>query len=1128
MKSPEEQGYNKKALGRAASKVKRKRLRRGLAILLLLFVVGGGVADYLSRLPRERFAKDFGFIEKTWLGAKKAFRSSVLVLAAYHEDPKNSQLPIVELFIKGKRLDKLNSDLPTSGEDYQTAKVMLNNKEYKADVRYRGDSINHWALKNKSWRFRLSKGKDYDGMQYVNLNVPRVDNQISNWLGYEIARKAGDLLVPHADIVHFRLNRLYDGVRLLLEQPNQDFLRRRNLPAGKIFVGDITSEQIYGGEARKHLYKDTSAWLVRGLIEGDGADEMAELVRIIREEHNPYNFYYRLEQVVDAEIFANFIATLEFVGTTHIDETHNGKYYFNSESGQFAPIVWDTVAYFWKNKPRIDHAANSLFRKLLGIPEIRESKDRQLWKMLQGDLASAKVQQMVLNKIDEIRPDIYSFPLKLHANDKGIKHISNEEWEEAVQDLVRVIGERSAYLKKELSNTEATYKFTPEKDGQPALLAVRVASRAGLLLHSLRVKVAGQEDATISVRRRGLEDIGQAIKPEFLEQTFESKGGAARIILGDTLYSKRSFKENRKEGAVVPSTYVFEIEAEGDARVSKLVKIRGRNSVTTESFPPVKDPELSVPETHAKNSVWWQPGKYAAGDQRVFSGNVKLEQDLIVDRYSKLVVKPGTTLELDEGVSIVSRGGELSFVGTEEEPIIVRGSNGARWGVLAVNNSGKGIFKHVDIKGGSDATVDFVRYDGALSFHAATGEVDSTKVDGGYISARTSEVAVTNSTFSGIADPFIRSKNSAITSEGNVLEAASLSHSAALLKGAAFGTPKRVEREFKYSIRGAGDMSLKEVAEKANKALAKSVSERGRWKAEAYTNSSYYVNKDFSDFMFRDVYFDTPSNLCYRHAVSYRLRNRYRSLSSYELHVKNQDNAKYWPYRLEFQAKTNRKEVGDGFSTVEEARFEFRKESLPFSEDYLPPPPPWSLSEYIPYFQKGKFKEFVTYPAREAMEFFKANGLEHDEISFEPKFVLLTERHRQHLNLQTPWGSGPNPEQSYIISIDQSEVYDANPYLRYLEEREYGAKKLQPPPSRGAIFEIEIEFERNVSDRLDREINEAKLSENTAEVTRLTEIRSAFLEDQKMIMTTIKEAFADEGIAVVPADKSKYVQAVDL
>lgn len=140
----------------------------------------------------------------------------------------------------------------------------------------------------------------------------------------------------------------------------------------------------------------------------------------------------------------------------------------------------------------------------------------------------------------------------------------------------------------------------------------------------------------------------------------------------------------------------------------------------------------------------------------------------------------------------------------------------------------------------------------------------------------------------------------------------------------------------------------------------------------------------------------------------------------------------------------------------------------------------------------------------------------------------MTERFRQHLNIKSPWGSGPNPEQSYIISLDSSEVYGATSYLKFLKRRSLGDKKAKSPDEIGRLIEIEIEFERNVSDVLDRKIVEAKEKGMQEELANLTAAREAFLLDQQRIMTVVKDYFADKGVDIYPASKSKYVQAFEL
>ena len=100
-------------------------------------------------------------------------------------------------------------------------------------------------------------------------------------------------------------------------------------------------------------------------------------------------------------------------------------------------MVWDTVAYMWKDRHQLDQASNSFFRVLLSNPGIREAKDEFLWRVIQGKGSTGAIQDLVIDQSNLMRRDIYSYPLKIHANDKGLVHISNQEWENSIRDLLK-------------------------------------------------------------------------------------------------------------------------------------------------------------------------------------------------------------------------------------------------------------------------------------------------------------------------------------------------------------------------------------------------------------------------------------------------------------------------------------------------------------------------------------------------------------------------------------------------------------------------------------------------------------------------------------------------------------------
>lgn len=348
-------------------------------------------------------------------------------------------------------------------------------------------------------------------------------------------------------------------------------------------------------------------------------------------------------------------------------------------------------------------------------------------------------------------------------------------------------------------------------------------------------------------------------------------------------------------------------------------------------------------------------------------------------------------------------------------------------------------------------------------------------------------------------------------------------HTIALLSETAHGTGARIEGEFKVSVHDANLTStqVEAWAKEMKGVLRAKVKEDGYWSAPGLVGKPYYVVNDVQTYLYRDVYFDTADQLCKEHNVSYRLRNRFKSLEQHNQHMVAAANSEYWPYRAEFQAKFDRKELEGGFSTVMESRFEFREESEPFSKTNPPPGPPWPLRQYIPYFQSGRFAGLVTYPAQDVMRFFnERTGTE--KLLFEPVVVFITERTRQHMHIDTPWGYGPNPTQAYIISFDNVTAYAADDYLQALDAGS-PISDLKPV---GKLVELEIEFERNVSQNLDKKIKELQTAGDTQELARLQAVREAFVADQKLMMSTLADYLkAEHQLELTPQKRSKFGQA---
>ena len=200
-------------------------------------------------------------------------------------------------------------------------------------------------------------------------------------------------------------------------------------------------------------------------------------------------------------------------------------------------------------------------------------------------------------------------------------------------------------------------------------------------------------------------------------------------------------------------------------------------------------------------------------------------------------------------------------------------------------------------------------------------------------------------------------------------------HSISLKDVDADGTPPRLEREFKYSFKDRNkELKTVEMAQKINAVLKKTLAQPHLWKAPQFTGHTYHGDGDVLDFTYFDVYFDTEDDLNYKNGISYRLRERFKSKEAFEKHIRDQNKKKHLPYRIEFQAKVGREELGEGFSSVYESRFEFREESEPFSKKNPPPPAPWNLKTFVRYFQAGKYKWYYTWPAKAVIDYLIAES----------------------------------------------------------------------------------------------------------------------------------------------------------
>jgi hypothetical protein len=1140
-----DQSYDNKALRTNRTRALRRKILKSIVPCAVVLGCASFGLQYLAKLPRERFARDFSFTERAWLGLTTSVRGAWLSLHTAPEVGKDSPLPRAELYLRGKRLDALTDHLPESGRKAQKAKIRMNGEEFDVTARLRGDSMNHWAYPQKSWRVSLKGNDFYEGMKELNLNVPRSDSQIANWLGYEMAKRAGMPLVPTATNMQFRLNRKFDGVRLLLEQPNEDFIAARGLPQGKIYVGDISTEQIYGAKERPRLYTEADPWEVRTSLGDTSKREMSEMLRIVREVHDPYAFLKQINEVLDLKAMAQYIALLDLVGSVHIDETHNGKFYFNPTTGKLVPIVWDTVAYFWGDRHELDQASSNLFRVLLANPGFRDMKDQELWRMVSGELGKDKLNKIIDNEIASLAPDTEAFALKLRANDKGVKHLSNEDWFAGVEATKAAVAGRDLRVRQWLGRSDTRFSLVPRAVSDTSKtnqyeLTLSVAGPAGIELTAMNLVTKPTATArpaansSFTIERRGVSDMMEVTRG--LEQAAKEGFGATeiaysgtkstRVVLNDRLLSKRRFVD-RKVPEVVPSLYVYTITVPDGLELAK-VDFFARNAITKRAVKVKLDAAIAAPVEHKKNSLWWSPSTFLPKVNQVLEGQVAVDSDIVVTKGSTLNIKPGTTLLMQPGVSLFINGGQIIAEGTKAKPIVIKGSGdtaASAWGVIGLKGA-KGSFKHVQVFGGSNDIETLTVYPAALSFYGSKVVFEDGVVEGGSISADGSELALSRITYTNTLNDLVKSVRSKVVSDAVSAKPAPVQLSLVMSGENSVASPSAV---FTYEMTdySLGKGEAQKLVEGVGANLSKSCLAGSLALKTLSLCGVVQVSKEekltVDEGFAYEVYFDSEAAFGLRSKTSLSARYVFESKDSFENHLKKPLWAKAWPIGFSYQSQFGwEQEEGSSTSAASyvEVSDKFGAAALP--EKALPAYAPWAEEEFLRYLPSGRWRGTEIAAAKvfaDRVRMFAGPELAGvDSLEISPKLVEVVREFRIQLTGAAPAGI---KAEAGAIKIQRVKLYDAPTFLHFVSEKKLG-EKIDEPKEVQDLAILEVAVAPELLSAVEAEISKANAAANSGRVKELKAYRRSIMQDLETLAKEVKNYLASQQIEVRGVKEGRF------
>ena len=623
---------------------------------------------------------------------------------------KLANIPKIELIVEPGSIQKMASNLPASAkEKYYNAQLLYPDGQiHDVKYRFRGRSIYHWDPKKPSLRIKTSKKNPFEQLRHFNLINPEDRAMISNFYGDYLADKM-EILTHNTKFVELFINQKYVGVYHFTTNDDEEMLRANDRMPGPIYVGDELSDRWEidqfktKGDLKAHKNLLPLQILLEAIYAEDRNDQIDGLWSILAKEK-----------------YAKFNALLSLVGGIHTDVTHNHLYYFDPSQGRIEPIISDLNGhglllypsprerFVMEYKPFVEVPLNGrnnpLLNKALRDPDFRHLRNKFLYEYLVAS-GSFEIQiaelQKLFNMIDpSVRRDRYKASIVETFVGFWRVPYSNFQYEKSKNVIFDWVRRRNEFLMQELAYSKVTFDVkNPSTD--TTLLEVLVEGNSAALFDadgfSGSVFKRAENGAKEVIFGKNMLHPGLAEKPVTWE-------------IGRQVYDYQLEAGSKK--------YLFEIEPGYD--VDLLIADLGSaftNAITGEAIGPKlvgKNNEFN------ENSVDTGSERVKETSNKVHvlgPGEVILSSNLIVNADEELIVKPGSTILMADGVSVLSKGRTI-FDGMPKSPIAVKRLDQDKpWGVIAIHGprSEGSIIKNVTFSGGSTAFLENRMFSGMLS-----------------------------------------------------------------------------------------------------------------------------------------------------------------------------------------------------------------------------------------------------------------------------------------------------------------------------------------------------------------------------------------------------------------------------
>jgi len=666
------------------------------------------VADYARARQFDDWWSSSAHVHRfAWMRAKTAFDVTRYLAHERRLDPNDPDDSTLRIFVDRAAFDGLAVNVAENMDRWLDADIAYAGRFHPVELRFRGDTSAHWTASKKSLTIKTKRDDLFKGYRRLILTLKEVLPQ------YTLGRLAHefDLLAPEQSVVPVFLNDRFYGIYRFVERVDESFLRRSGQLPGNVYRADRAERGEYFKNLPRGVFRDPRLWDRVARNDRPGAtgvralgDFIERLWEARRGDTSP------LLERLDTDELARLLALCLIAGDPyHMSAIHNQFWYEEPASGTLHPIVWDLRLLDLGTRPEPLHPLwcavlrepTVWYRALEEIHDrtrdgalLRRAEDlaRTAWRRYEDAFEYDRLRAGIVSDVGH--PD--EVVRGLAANVGRLR-----EWVDDARAGFGASAEREALtIDLEVRGFAAVelrgFLFEQDSDDRAP-----VRAPLGARLYADRDR-AGAFDPDVDAAHAGVlsrTDDGVSLllnEPITLYAGVDTRG---TLVEPDRI-AYRFFMPLETEPGAIPDVRPLCVNAHTGEPVTLSPIPRGTALASSQSRHPWT---RSEPET--RTVVW--------------SGEVRLTEDVRLDAATTLVIEPGTRLVLAPDVSIKTRG-PVDARGSSSRPIRVERADPVRpWGVFALQgpNVATSRLRHVVFDGGGGDLLDEVEYKGMVCVH---------------------------------------------------------------------------------------------------------------------------------------------------------------------------------------------------------------------------------------------------------------------------------------------------------------------------------------------------------------------------------------------------------------------------